>query len=754
MLKHLFTLFLISLPFSSATYANSEAIDINEVESIEELLIRTGNGVGNGGDSKVIEFQNQARSLASKLVRLNNVCQSKIRFTLSSYLNAIVQTKVHSTDKILKLDGQRVEAINFPNAKLIIFNREDWEKNTEKWQFVLHEYMGIMRIEDSLYERSQAVIDLVNDPSCFENRSINLWKKAKTKNGIAYFMFDSFLLIKRYNLKTQRELSDIKLKDIPNDFAVDNNFIYVLYDNRISRIKLNGLKEKEIFKSEESFSEVETAGKYLTLTTDRKKWGEKNFYLITKDTGIISDSHRLHTAISGISYNRGNKTIYGITTSNSPSDINAYTLENGKVIRSWEPPYHGAYHIGSQTYVFPNGKFVTDTSGTVYTAKDLRYRASFARVYEDIAFYKRHPILLDDGKLYIYSKDFLQLGTVTPDISPNQIFVWGRTVFAFSMQSRERLFVEPIDINSFFKKVNLCLVDPSEVDFKNAQVVKDKNDVIYFLSHENECIFRWSPELQDFLPSLSTSSENVQQIAYSEVNNKLYLSYESGSINQIDLSEVQPIEKGFVNLAGTVLGLQTAGKFIFATDPSGAWSSHYVFNPTGELVTSSDWRHGSQHLTWDPVNRRMFYFTQHSPRDMEWGEIDITGKIIQVRETPSHSSEGLIPPIRISPNGSLAVLGSGRIYNTHLLTHIDDLGQSVTEAVWVNNKLYTVRTDNGFVHLHGWTDYFQCDVHKVFSGDFIGLVETNGQGIVIIQNNEKLEFHFFDQNVQPLAGFF
>lgn len=64
---------------------------------------------------------------------------------------------VESTDDQLFLDGVRKDAINYPDIEKIIFNRKGWAtaaNERTRMLFVLHEYLGLLRINDSRYSVS------------------------------------------------------------------------------------------------------------------------------------------------------------------------------------------------------------------------------------------------------------------------------------------------------------------------------------------------------------------------------------------------------------------------------------------------------------------------------------------------------------------------------------------------------------------------------------------------------------------------
>lgn len=109
--------------------------------------------VGNGGDTYAVEFV----SIATDVLEYVQVNDSE---TYELLKNVLKTTKVESTDQYLVLDGVPKEAINYPSENRIIFNRAAWSNAKESYKpvFVLHEYLGVVGIDDSSYAHSTALM--------------------------------------------------------------------------------------------------------------------------------------------------------------------------------------------------------------------------------------------------------------------------------------------------------------------------------------------------------------------------------------------------------------------------------------------------------------------------------------------------------------------------------------------------------------------------------------------------------------------
>lgn len=116
------------------------------------------NEKGNGGDSYAIDFM-ECATIAVKILKKS----SSDLVDPHRLAEAIDQVTVESTEEALILDGARKDAINYPLQKRIIINRSAWSSlptKLDKIQLALHEYLGILGIDDSVYQVSRRVMKL------------------------------------------------------------------------------------------------------------------------------------------------------------------------------------------------------------------------------------------------------------------------------------------------------------------------------------------------------------------------------------------------------------------------------------------------------------------------------------------------------------------------------------------------------------------------------------------------------------------
>jgi hypothetical protein len=221
-------------------------------------------------------------------------------------------------------------------------------------------------------------------------------------------------------------------------------------------------------------------------------------------------------------------------------------------------------------------------------------------------------------------------------------------------------------------------------------------------------------------------------MAHSSAPSRLYLSYPSGKISHIALDVAEPSETPFVNSPQAPKGLATAGEYLFVCDPSGGWVSHYTYSPTGTLISQVDTNYYSHEYIWNEANRKMYFFRDDtSPNDLLWENIDESGAIGEKMDSPYHNSEGFLHPIRVAPDGSIVVLGSGRIFDAISLEHIDALSNNVVDAVWGDGTLFTLRPFDDGTQIQKWGTNYGIVATLKLRGDPFRILAVD-EGLLII----------------------
>lgn len=594
------------------------------------------------------------------------------------------------------------------------------------------------------------------------------WIKAQKNDSVAYFFVSSPPSVQRYDLENQQWLPSVELPAARGALiagTIDDDGLYIAYDKSTYRYAADGSNEQFIISASSTVQSLHTDGDLLLINHSSGLYSR--LISVDKNTNqtiaTFSDYiESLYGASEAPSINR----LFGSRSGISPDDV-VYVEYNddGTFVTAQDSPYHGDYPSSSKTWVFPNeGRFVDD-SGTIYSTSDLTYAGSFPSNIDDITFHGVDiPIVLEGNTITAYTNTFLPTGSVVLANEPNAIFTQGSDVFAFRhTHSADPIAVESIPLSNLSTSTPGQPVDPSGLPYSPDDLLVDTNGVVYLLSKGHQNIFRWDPATQSYLQSISLIG-TPKFFAYSADNHSLYLAYDSGLIYSIDLSTSNLVEVAFAVLPSSPLGLSTAGEFVFSVDGSGAWNTHYTFDPSGTLISSIDWNYYSRAYVWNEARQKMYFFRDDtSPNDLLWEEINANGTAYPTiepggiglkQDSPLHTSTGFQHPIRIAPDGSVVVLGSGLIHDAETLTRLTPaLSNPITDATWSGGTLFSVHTISGSSQYQRWTSAYGLSLAETYPGEAYRLATIPNDKLVgvNIAADGIPSFYVFDDNFSVVA---
>lgn len=561
-------------------------------------------------------------------------------------------------------------------------------------------------------------------------------------NDIGYFLNQSDPGFSRYDIQNEQWLSPIDLTDatgLPTAAHVDDDGIYVAYGATVYRYQLDGTGQTHVINAQYDVQRIHTDGNLLFVNHTAGHY--TRVISIDKNNNTVIDTidDYLDT-IYGSSISTSENRIFGRTRGSSPSDITYVSYDDqGHFLSNPDSPYHGDYPGATEAWVFDDGARVVDSSGTIYSTS-LTYLNSFQSGVTDIDFVGGEiPIVLHGGEVTAYSMGILPTGSKTLAVPATDIFVNDKSVIAFS-GSPGSYSVEIVPLTELSAPEPGEPLDPTGLPYTPDEIALATDGTVLLFSKSHQSIFQWDPVRQEYGETIPLVGSPLH-MTYAEMDNSVFLAYDSGLIRKIDLDLDEKVEVPFMTLPSRPHGLSAAGNFLFSADPSGAWESHYTISFEGQIVDSKEWSHASAEYIWNNNTRRMYYFTQWSPRDLEYVEIGATGQFGIEREAPQHSSAGFTYPIRVSPDGGTVILGSGVIHDGSTLERLtQSLGTTVTDIAWLGSDTYTIRDVGGTAQLQAWAgvNWGQTDVAQVpgtvhslttVSEDRMLAITIDGQGV-------------------------
>lgn len=119
-------------------------------------------------EEKLIRGAEALRLLEEGLSRLKDRQITRVKgFTLQKFEETKNDLLILFTQDDLKILDQVVDAINYPDRKIILINIKAWDKADKgsKLHLLVHEILGVMEIEDANYAVSTEVMSYIGIPS-------------------------------------------------------------------------------------------------------------------------------------------------------------------------------------------------------------------------------------------------------------------------------------------------------------------------------------------------------------------------------------------------------------------------------------------------------------------------------------------------------------------------------------------------------------------------------------------------------------
>jgi uncharacterized ParB-like nuclease family protein len=561
-----------------------------------------------------------------------------------------------------------------------------------------------------------------------------------------YFVFTGPHRIERYDLAARQWLTPVPLQAAATALWADAEGIYAAEDRTVVRYAPDGSARTILANGESTVSALYTFDSTLVFQNG------SNNTSVDKATGTILATFSASYSGGGFSIVPSTRRAFYRTTSVSPSDIRYVQVgTDGKLVKSGESPYHGTYPSATRTFVFPNGARVADNSGTIYDTEGLAYNNTLGGSFTDLSFHGVDvPIVLRDNKLVAYTNNLLETGSFTLPAAGLRVAVDGSDalVFALDGASQRGLSVQVVPLSQLAAPEPGTPVDPRGLAYTPDDVFIDKNGNVLLFSKSQLSLFRWSPGETRYLPTLPLLGAPTVA-AYSAENHSAYFGYASQVVRTMDLAAATPVETPLFNLPAAPTGLTTAGEFIYVVA-----NGIKTYTPAGtQLTNGTSTYYSSNHNTWDPVNRRVYHFRDGiSPNDLHFDTVSATGQITGGGETPYHGDFTPTKPIRVSPDGTQIVIGSGVVFTANGLTKLSSLANGFTDAAWHGGRLVTVRLINGVSQLQTWNGAqftVGTDVRQV-SGTPLRLLPLDAARLLLITVVEGIpRFTIFNTALEP-----
>ena len=516
-----------------------------------------------------------------------------------------------------------------------------------------------------------------------EAPAVALWTQRREYAGVVYFLNDIPAEVSRYDTVQGTWLAPIEIGQSATAFAVDESGIYLSESQGVAHFALDGTPLGVLpgVPGAQAFIEL---GATFVLTGIDQSLGTYD-----KSTGAAIDSFMPFGPLGGYSATMSDGHLFAFAY----GDILGITFnpQSGQFIGQSENSLINM-PIAGIAYARPEGGIVVDAGGTAYSAADLHYVGSLGGAIQSIAYLPDSFVVMQGVRLARYSYAFHLLGEAVPPPALADIVASNGELYSIAT-SGSSLMLAPMQLGAFHAPAPTAARAWSDTAGHADAILGDAGTLL-LTSNVEHAVYPFDAETWTFAEPIPLLLAPLLT-AYSPVNREVYATYDGGAIYGFPIDERGSAR----HIANTIVapgGLADAGGFVFAEDGSGAWASHYTFTPDGTLLSRFDWNYYSRQYEWDPVRRKMYFFRDDtSPDDLQWEEIGVDGTIVGAGETPYHGEVLARTPIRVAPDGSRIVIGSGQVFDASTLLFAGDLGHWVNDVAWSSTgDLYGVGSDD------------------------------------------------------------
>lgn len=523
------------------------------------------------------------------------------------------------------------------------------------------------------------------------------------KDDVVYFLYSSPNKIARYDLASSVFLDEVTLDDAPTAFEIKGNNIFIGFQRELRKLAIDGT----------SNDFIRNTGSNIDNITALKD----NIFVELQDSNVLS----VNTNNSGLNETRDSwysgqafiaseiqNSYYYRTTGVSPSDIHKVTInEDGTTLMDRDSPYHGDFPNATRLYLNESENKIYDDAGIIYFASDLSYIGTLAGTVDALAFLGDNAIAARENTLQIFSPLHVEKGTIELSHSPFLLANYEASIVSFA-EVDGALEVLSSDLSGFNLPQVGDPVDPNNINFQPELFATDNVDTLFMMDIESLSIFRWSATTNNYLTSWSIINP-ANWMNYSATHERLYVGYSNGKITYFDTSDSSNgLETDFTTLANPINGLLSVDDYLVAIGSTGTWHS---FNKEGVSINAKTWRTSSSEYLLSSSNNHIIYYGSY----LEWAEISTSsGELSDDRFRPYNTNIIKKYPLRLNETDELILNGAGQIINADDFTLNNTLSNNISDAIWVDNNLITIKAGEPFIQF--WASNYELLSEQAIPG--------------------------------------
>jgi hypothetical protein len=520
------------------------------------------------------------------------------------------------------------------------------------------------------------------------------WSECVEFDGILYFLTKNPGRIYRYDLATQSWLQTWTTLSGPTSITVGQNEVFVGYGRTLTRYDKN-------------FANAQTWSNFATDVT--KMFVTSNALIASMADGynirLVSLSLTAPTQIASTTTNH-RPLLWDSSKSRLIGILDWYPYASALDVSTsgaFGTATAGAY-AGTFTWIVPvnQGSNYLTSNGLVLDAPTLTIVGPTSEPLVDAAPYGNEIIGLRGMQLTRFDSKYRETTSANLNAYSQKVVVRANEAIVFSQptSSGSPPVVQIVRLADFAEPTPAPLTDPNSQPYTPTEVIMDGDGVVYLYSKKDRNVHRWSSLSNRYLSSLALASQ-PSYIAYSASHRALYFNSGPRTIRKLSLTSPSPKEEPFALVNSDLRGIQSADSNIFYSEGANTWATHGILDSRGEVLQKRDWSYYSDEYVWSPVNKRMYFFRDGmSPNIAIYESISDQGVIDSAVLSPSNA--GVKHPLRVSPDGSVVLIGSGRILDGTTLAYLNALANDISDGTWSSNLLHTIRPTKQGTEVQSW----------------------------------------------------
>jgi len=577
--------------------------------------------------------------------------------------------------------------------------------------------------------------------ACLLTASISI-ASTEIYNDQLWSLDDTGLEISITDIATGAAQDPISLSSAITDFKVDQGFLYLMASRNVSKINLDTSEVTSIQNFSSTLLSIDVAGNQLLALSGDSSY---NSYVNWVD---IDSKKVISSALTG--YNSSN-IIYSskfMSVSTFSSGSSYGSIYRNELIDNTVHEYVGTsleYEYNSRNVIEANDDYLFYSDGTVYSVenskivKDLEMTVDAMYASNDLIF------ILSGSDVFVFDKYLNQQSTLTTVNTANRLHFIDDTLYFIDTASASINASEDVSALLFTLAIP---VDPT-VSMIRADEAKLLAQTLWIYDQSKHSLFSWDTASETYLNAVELLSQPAQW-NIDPVGNRVLLAYSSGLVTQIDLDQPTLVEEELMHFEKAALSVQMIGPYLAIATPdtySYTRAKLKFYSSSNEFVAEISVE-GSDGYIWSSKTSELYYGERNtSYPDLKYRKIDLANIAAYVYDStiPNLLREHAELPWYLDPQELRFLTAYGVVYDMTSHSYAGTLSQSVSDAVFFGNNIYTL-DDSNLYQITEWlgdSSFIEGSAKK-YDGVIHNLVSDGSQLFVLYEGEASLTIEVYE----------